>query len=206
MYPMIKDTFDFNPAFSGDRSELVEIQPRVMVPRVGNCVIETYSMNGRWFGFSKVHSDLRAMAAAWMVFPWLREFFAEMFRYGVKPTPTAVYCGSYQLKIKNGDEVTTPAAGTKLLAKNPRGVYCGFGEVEQGGLLKFMPVYGEDPYTPGIEGCAPGEEFTLYMAISFSTGEIRLHTETPLTWTGNGASIVLPLLSLQEFGKVLVEK
>ncbi len=74
--------------------------------------------------------------------------------------------------------------GDVIEAYDPDGVLCGREVVDQVGTFGFMPVYVDDPFTPGIdEGCEVGDEITLMWN---GNPVLLTGTPNPLIWTGNG--------------------
>ena len=72
--------------------------------------------------------------------------------------------------------------GSVVEAFDPDGVLCGRWVVTTPGTFGFMPVYVDDPYSPGVdEGCVLGDAITLKL----DGGDVDL-TGDPLVWTGNG--------------------
>ncbi len=203
MYLDGRGNFDFSPTMPTGRVE-VDINIKASVLEVGNTIVETYCVNGRpWPAFVKTFDDIRPLLLHWMQSPIARAYVAELLRYGIQMTPQWVNLYSTKLLIKGADgQVSTPADGSKLYAKTPAGIACGYGEVELGGKVIFMPIYAEDGFTPGIQGCTPGEEIHLYIATEGSPGEQRLYTNTPIIWTSFGARIEIPLLQVTPFVKV----
>lgn len=205
MYLDGRGNFDFNPTLPSGRID-VDINIQASVLEVGNTIVETYVVNGRpWPAFVKTFDDIRPLLLHWMQSPIARAYVAELLRYGIMPTQSWVNLYSTKLLIKGADgQVSTPADGSKLYAKTPAGIACGYGEVELGGKVKFMPVYSEDSYSPGIQGCMPGEEIHLYLATDGQPGEQRLYSTMPLIWRANGDRIEIPLV--QTTPVTLIEK
>jgi uncharacterized Zn-binding protein involved in type VI secretion len=119
-------------------------------------------------------------------------------------TPTNEWVNFYsQNTTLNGQPVP---AGAVIGAYDPQGVKCGEFAVSDVGWYGVMPVYRDDPDTPGDEGALPGD------TISFRINGIPAATLGPdaAIWTGNGdlkqvnlrapgVSIYLPLV-LKAFG------
>lgn len=79
----------------------------------------------------------------------------------------------------NGEPV---AVGSVIEAFDPDGVLCGRWVVSTPGTFGFMPVYVDDPYTPGVdEGCVIGDAITIML----DGASVDLSGD-PLVWTGNG--------------------
>ncbi len=205
MYLDQRRDWDFNPVMKSERID-VDINVTASVLEVGNTIVETYCVNGRpWTSFVKTFDDVRPLLLFWLQAPVARDYVAELLRYGVTITPTWVNLYTPSLRIKMADgSILVPRDGSRLYAKTPTGIACGFGEVELNGKVIFMPVYGEDTYSPGIQGCSPGEEIHLYLVTDDQPGEIQLYSNPPLLWTANGARIEIPLM--QTTPVTLIEK
>ncbi|MGB5105555.1 MAG: hypothetical protein WBP42_02465 [Candidatus Zixiibacteriota bacterium] len=203
---MLGQNFDFHPEM---RSERVAVDIHlfgVEVLEVGNTIVETYCANGMpWIAFVKTFDDPRPLVTYWMSLPGMRDFIAEMLHYGVVPTQTWVNLWTSKFVIADSDgALSTPSDGTKIIARSHAGISCGYGQLEVNGKVRFLPVYGDDPYRPGGEGCLPGEEIHLFIALAGVSSEMRLYSQTPIIWTGNGARIEIPVMTLTP--RVAVEK
>lgn len=74
-------------------------------------------------------------------------------------------------------------AGAVIRAYDPQGVLCGSAEVTSPGQFGAMPVYRDDPLTPGFdEGAAPGDtiRFTIDGQMAFTPAGMEV------VWTFNG--------------------
>lgn len=73
--------------------------------------------------------------------------------------------------------------GAVVRAYDPDGVLCGEFTVAASGTYGLMPVYGDDPTTPGVdEGADPGDVITLTVD---GVSVIPAGPDVPV-WTGNG--------------------
>ncbi len=74
--------------------------------------------------------------------------------------------------------------GSVVEAFDPDGVLCGRWFVSEPGSFGFMPVYVDDPYSPGVdEGCVIGDVIT----IKYNGQPVSLLGDPdPIFWTGNG--------------------
>ena len=73
--------------------------------------------------------------------------------------------------------------GAAVRAYDPDGVLCGEFTVAASGTYGLMPVYGDDPTTPGVdEGADPGDVITLTVD---GVSVIPAGPDVPV-WTGNG--------------------
>ncbi len=207
MYGMMGQNFDFNPVMPSGRVAVDIHLEGVSVLEVGNTIVETYCANGMpWTSFVKTFDDPRPLVTYWMSLPGMQAYIAELLHYGVVITQTwvSLWCSKFQIKEENGNLIPTPD-GTKLIARTPAGITCGYGQLEVGGKVRFMPVYGNsDPWRPGVDGANPGEEITLWIATEGNPGLVRLYSEQRLVWTGNGARIEIPVMS--PVPRVAVEK
>lgn len=199
MYGIPGQNFDFHPEMRSERI-LVDIKlEQVPVLEVGNTIVETYCANGTpWTSFVKTFDDPRPLVTYWMSLPGMQAYIAELLHYGVVITQTwvSLWCSKFQIKTED-ETVIAPPDGTKLIARTAAGISCGYGVLEVNGKVRFMPVYGNsDLWRPGVDGANPGEEIHLFMATEGQPGEVRLYSEQRLIWTGNGARIEIPVMSI----------
>jgi len=73
--------------------------------------------------------------------------------------------------------------GTCITVKDPEGTDCGAQIIEEPGMLKFMPVYRDDPRTKVDEGANPGDELLLFVD--------NMEVQSNITWTKHGDRIAL---------------
>jgi hypothetical protein len=72
--------------------------------------------------------------------------------------------------------------GSVIEAYDPQGVLCGQWNMVQAGTYGFMPVYRNDPFTPGIdEGAEPGDLITVTV-----DGYVATMANGPIYWGTNG--------------------
>jgi len=88
---------------------------------------------------------------------------------------TRVWNNIYSPKLTLDGEAVS--SGTLVKAVGSDGKLLGTGTVEEDGKFGFMPVYGDDPITEGIEGIADGGEFYLMV------GDTK--TENRFIWSQN---------------------
>ncbi len=99
---------------------------------------------------------------------------------GINPTPEWINVFCYEPML-NGIPLNE---GDVVRAYDPDGVLCGMDIVGADGTFGFMPVYRDDPYSPGIdEGADPGD------VISFSINGEMVLTDPIVIWTSNGALV-----------------
>jgi PKD repeat protein len=97
-------------------------------------------------------------------------------QYHITPTDQwiDVYCGQPTL---NGQPL---APGTVITAYDPNGVLCGMSMVRADGSFGFMPIYGDDIFTPQDEGAQQGD------VIKFRVNGAEVFTASPVIWGGRG--------------------
>ncbi|MCX6826152.1 MAG: T9SS type A sorting domain-containing protein, partial [candidate division Zixibacteria bacterium] len=100
-----------------------------------------------------------------------------------KVVATNVWVNLYSLGLTVDDKIVPN--GTEVLAVASDGRVVGAGTVGDGGLLKFMPIYGKGEYTDG--GLEVGEGFRLKVGEEFA--------DTTLSWTDNGDRIEISRLT-----------
>jgi len=93
---------------------------------------------------------------SFVIFVFTRVCLAGYFSI-VSTTPTSCdFYGSVQINGAPGQP------GDEVAAFDPQGVCCGVYTITTEGLYGFMPVYGDDDSTPGIdEGARPGDTITF---------------------------------------------
>jgi hypothetical protein len=101
---------------------------------------------------------------------------------GVNPTPEWINVFCYEPML-NGIPLNE---GDIVRAYDPDGVLCGMDVITAEGTFGFMPVYRDDPFSPGIdEGADPGDVITFSI-----NGEI-VFTDPTVIWTANGDLVEL---------------
>ncbi|MFH1690791.1 MAG: fibronectin type III domain-containing protein [Candidatus Eisenbacteria bacterium] len=93
-------------------------------------------------------------------------------------TPTAWWDSFYGVVAQEGEPVPS---GEFIQAYDPQGVVCGEFVTRDDGIYGFMPIYGDDPYTPETdEGAEYGDKITFY----YNGATVETDPET-VFWRGD---------------------